>query len=264
MHALTSEVRFLRSLWISNFKSAIEYRFNFFLQILFMILNNGVYIVFWFIFFSHFRSINGWDMSKMLLLFAVVTTGYGLSMFFFGNTTRIAEVITTGRLDRYLVLPKNPLLHVISARMSVRAIGDFVFGVLIFLFSSDLSLRTLLIWLACALNTALILTCFFTLSGLIAFWVGRADVLQQQAANGVVTFGLYPQTIYQGPAKWILFSVIPAGMIGYFPVQAILSPDWINLGIPLAFALFLMVVTIGVFYRGLRHYTSASTFTPVD
>jgi len=105
MRALGYELRFLRSLWRSNFKSTLEYKFNFLLQVLFMILNNIIYVIFWLIFFANVRSINGWNMSSMSLLFAVVTTGYGLSMLFFGNTTRIAEIITTGRLDRFLVLP---------------------------------------------------------------------------------------------------------------------------------------------------------------
>lgn len=264
MNRLKNEFRFLKRLWATNINSNIEYRFNFILQILFMMLNNVVYILFWVIFFSNFKSINGWEMSDMYLLFSIVTTGYGLSMIFFGNSTRVSEIITTGRLDRFLILPKNPLLHLLSSRLSVRAVGDFAFGILVFGIYGNLKPLSILIWLLSTINTAIILTCFFALSGITAFWIGRSDVLQQQAANGIVTFGMYPQTIYQGAVKLILFSVIPAGMIGYFPVQAVKSLDPKVLAIPAGFAMMLIVFMIAAFYLGLKRYISSSTFTKVD
>ena len=69
---------FLSQLWRVNLLSAMEYRVSFITQILGMILQNGLYFVFWILFFDRFEALHGWTLQDMILLFAIVGTGLGL------------------------------------------------------------------------------------------------------------------------------------------------------------------------------------------
>ena len=63
----------------------------------------------------------GWSYQELLLLYAVLTLGFGLGVGIMGNCTRLSQIIAEGHLDFYLTLPKNVLLHVLVSRMNVGA-----------------------------------------------------------------------------------------------------------------------------------------------
>ncbi len=118
----------------------MEYRVNFISQVIGMIINDGIYFVFWLVFFDRFKQAQGWGMADMVLLFAIITTGYGLAFALFGNALTLAELIAQGRLDYYLALPRNVLLHVLASRSSLSAWGDLTFGLMAYAFTGRFSL----------------------------------------------------------------------------------------------------------------------------
>jgi ABC-type uncharacterized transport system permease subunit len=109
---MKSELLFLRDLMMLNLASAMEYRASFISQIAGMFLNNGIYFVFWLIFFDKFGTVRGYQIDDIYLLFAIVALGYGLAYMFAANTgPNLAYLIAQGRLDYYLVLPRRLLPH---------------------------------------------------------------------------------------------------------------------------------------------------------
>jgi hypothetical protein len=59
--------------------------------------------------------------------------------YFFGHFTTLAEVITQGRLDYYLSLPKPVLLHVLASRSIGSGMGDIIYGIGSFIISGYLT-----------------------------------------------------------------------------------------------------------------------------
>src|SRR2546423_7582600 len=132
MSIVQRELKFLVALWKANLLAAMEYRVAFLSQVVGMILNNALYFIFWIIFFQRFQQVRGWGLDEMLLLFGVVAVGFGLATFFFGNVVSLCEVITEGRLDYYLSLPRPVLLHVLASGSVASGMGDFTYGLLSF------------------------------------------------------------------------------------------------------------------------------------
>lgn len=151
MSRLRGEWLFLVELWKTNLASAMEYRVNFVSQVVGMLINDGIYFVFWLLFFDRFKIVRGWGMSDMVLLFAIITTGYGLAFVCFGNAMNLAELIAQGRLDYYLTLPRDVLLHVLASRSILSAWGDLTFGIMAFLFTGRFSLPEIALWLLASL-----------------------------------------------------------------------------------------------------------------
>jgi len=68
-----------------NFRAQLEYRGAFFSQVASMFLNDGVWVLFWILFFKRFPVIHGWQVTDVISLWAILTAGFGLA---FGLTGR--------------------------------------------------------------------------------------------------------------------------------------------------------------------------------
>ncbi len=255
---IKSELLFLLELWKTNLSSAMEYRASFISQVVGMILNDGIYFVFWLVFFDRFKQVQGWGMADMVLLFAIITTGFGIAFALFGNALTLAELIAQGRLDYYLALPRDVLLHVLASRSSLSAWGDLIFGLMAYLFTGRFGLPDILIWLLASLCSSAVLISSFTLFGCLSFWLGNAQQLAIQAQNVILTFSLYPRDIFQGVVRFLMLTLLPAAFVGAIPLDIVRRLDWTALVGLVGFAIGITLLTRLVFYAGLRRYESGS------
>lgn len=259
MNQLRAELSFLKALVSVNLASAMEYRVSFISQIVGMFINNGIYFLFWLIFFNRFGGVRGYELQDVFLLFALVALGYGLAFMFAGNTGPfLAQIIAQGRLDYYLVFPRNLLLHVIFSRMSVSTIGDLSFGLVAYLFTGRVNLTQFGLFLLAGCLSALVLAAFNVIAGSLAFYMGNAQYASEQMANAVLTFSLYPNTLFSGLARLIMYTVLPAAFVGAVPVDIVRQGSLRLLpGLVLA-TVVLWMIAIALFYVGLRRYESGS------
>ncbi|MCB9418687.1 MAG: ABC-2 family transporter protein [Ardenticatenaceae bacterium] len=259
MNRLKNELNFLKTLAGINLASAMEYRASFLSQIFGMMINNGIYFVFWLIFFDRFGTIRGYNIDEIYLLFAIVTFGYGIAYMFAGNTSgNLAYLIAQGRLDYYLVFPRNVLLHVVFSRMVVSALGDLTFGVVAYLFTGRFQPIEILLFLLLSVLVALVLIAFAILAGSLAFFMGNSQQASHQLNMTLLTFALYPNSLFSGAARFMLYTIIPAAFIGSVPVQIIQERNGLLLLGLAGAALVLWGVATAVFYTGLRRYESGS------
>ncbi|MDE7275558.1 MAG: ABC-2 family transporter protein, partial [Lachnospiraceae bacterium] len=105
---------------------------------------------------------------------------------------------------------------------------------------------------------AVIITAFALLVGSLSFWLVRTEIFGNQMLNVVISFATYPDGIFKGAAKFLLYSIIPTGMMVYQPVHMITDMDLSGLLMVLGYAVLLSVIAAAVFYRGLRNYSSGN------
>ncbi|MBV7334435.1 ABC-2 family transporter protein [Chloroflexi bacterium TSY] len=259
MNRLRAELRFFSGLFALNLAAAMEYRASFISQIVGMFINNGIYFVFWIIFFDRFGQVRGYGIGDIYLLFAVITTSFGLAFMIAGNAGPfLANIIAQGRLDYYLVLPRQLLLHVILSRMSVSTIGDLSFGLIAFFFAGRFHPIEILLFGVTCLFSALILVGFAVVAGSLAFYMGNAQHASQQMINAILTFSLYPQTLFSGATRFLLLTLLPAAFVGAIPVEIIKTQNGITLISLLLAVVVVWVVASAIFYLGLRRYESGS------
>lgn len=255
---LRREITFLLALWKANLLAAMEYRVAFLSQVVGMMLNNAAYFVFWIIFFDRFKQVRGWGLEEMFFLFGVVAASFGLAGFLFGNALDLANVIAQGRLDYYLSLPRPVLLHVLASRSVSSGLGDFSYGVLSFIVARQFAPDAIFRFVLAILFATVIFLSFLTLVQSLAFWVGNASLLGQQALNAMVTFSIYPITLFEGSSRFILFTIIPAALVGAVPAEFIRAFSWLTLAELVIAAFVLLALAVAVFRAGLRRYESGS------
>jgi ABC-2 type transport system permease protein len=256
-----SSVRLAAGYFHANLQAALEYRASFFAEVSSMLINDGMWLVFWVAYFDRFPAVSGWGRAEIVTLWAVVATGFGVATMIFGNSLKLAGMIHRGEIDFFLTLPRPVLLHALVSRMSLSAWGDIAFGAVAFGFFTDPGPLEWGLFVLFSLSNAAIITGFSVAVSSPAFWLGEAEGVAQQAVNVLIMFSTYPTSIFRGAVKTMLFTVVPAGFVAFVPVEVIRLKTWTwlfyHLGVAAAFVAFGAIV----FHRGLRRYESGNLFT---
>lgn len=251
------ELRFLGAMWRANLQSALEYRGAFAGQVLGMVLNNAAFLAFWALFFDRFPSVGGWGMRDMLQLFGMTATGFGLGVVLFGNALTLADIIAANGLDGYLVLPRPVLLHVLAGRSRISGLGDIATGIVcVAATAGDGGWAMWGRFVLAAVLATVVFVGFLVVVASLAFWLGGASALSAQAIHALLAFATYPLSIFDGFAKLVLLTVIPAAFIGAVPAAFVRDFSPAALAQLAGAAAVCAGLAAMLFHRGLRRYES--------
>src|SRR5262249_17435084 len=147
----------------------------------------------------------------------VVAVSFGVAVTVAGGVRLLARAIHEGELDSLLAQPKPTLLYVLGRRSLASGMGDVVSGVVMIVLSGvGRPAGSPIVALAVAAS-ALVVVASAVLFNSLAFWFGRVETAARQLFESLVTFSLYPEPLFGGPMRLVLFTVVPAGFVGYLP-----------------------------------------------
>jgi ABC-2 type transport system permease protein len=156
------------------------------------------------------------------------------------------------------VQPKPALLHALASRTNASGWGDMTTGLAMLFFSGALAPVTLP-WSALAVLCS---GAVFTASGVIAqclaFWLRGMEALARQIWEFTLTFSLYPRTLFGGGVSFLLYTLIPAGFVGFVPSELVRAPSPLLAAAAVGAAALWTVLALAVFRAGLRRYESGN------
>ncbi len=244
-----------------NLMSAMEYRGAFVLQVFGMALNNTIFLFFWWVLFERLPDIQGWTLPMVATVFGLVAVAFGLANVLFGNCLRIASTVVSGDLDYYLALPADPLLHLLVSRTQVSSWGDMISGFGIFLFLVPGSLAKLPLFCCYSLIGMLVFIGFAVIVGSLAFFLDQSQDIVVYLYNALISFSLYPIDIFPRVVRLLLYTVVPAAVIGALPARLLFDFRWDLLGAMVGFAVGVLILGRALFFAGLRRYESGNRVT---
>lgn len=253
----------MRGLWATAraaFAEAAANRGALVSQMTAMIVNDGVWIVFWALFFRRIGTIGGWDLDGIILLQSVLTAAGGIALGLLSNARRIGLLATEGGLDPVLTLPTSTLGHVLLRRVEPTNLGDLAFGVTLFLVFGHPTPARAAVYVLVVAASATLLTGFLVLTGSLAFFAGRSES-GELGFQAMLLLGAYPVDIFAGTAKVILYTVVPAAFVSTVPARLIQEPDAGRVLTLLGVAALVGTAALLVFRAGLRRYTSGAVWT---
>ena len=230
---------------------------SFIMNIVFMILNNASFIIQWIVIYSLKEDVGGYNFNQVLLLWAIAASTYGFSHFIFKKAFSLSDIITNGKLDSFLVQPKNVLISVITTDIEVSALGDIIYGYIV-LFISGVTLTKFVLFTLFSMTGAIVITNTAVLLGSLSFWFGKTDMIADTGNMLMSSFTTYPDGIFKGIARILLLTVIPVGLTAYFPVWIMTEFDLMLTLVIIFLTVVLTAFTFIVFYRGLRRYSSSN------
>jgi ABC-2 type transport system permease protein len=215
-------------------------------------------LVTWWILFDHFDNIRGYRLPDMLCMFGVGAAGFGLAAVLLGGTYELSRKIVDGELDALLCQPKSVLLRALAARSTASGWGDIASGLLMLAWSGRLTLVNLPIALLAIVLAALVLTSSAVLMHSTAFWLGNVESVALTLHDFLIAFTLYPPSLFGAGLKTVLFTLLPAGLVVYLPVELIRHFSVQTALLAVGGAGLHALVSGSLFYRGLRRYESGS------
>jgi ABC-2 type transport system permease protein len=253
-------VRFAAALVATSVRSAMAERGAFIMRAALMAVNNAIFFTFWIMLMSRVPSIRGYELGDVAVLYGIVAVAHGVAWFFAGGIQQLARVIHDGELDALIVQPQPTLLYAIGLRSQPSGLGDMVSGLVMIGLSGRVGMPGIPLVIAAGVAGALVLVATAVLLHSAAFWLGRTESASRQLYECTLMFSLYPDTLFTGPVRWILFTIIPAGFVSYLPSELIRAPGaWTALTITLGVIAYASLAA-WVFQRGLRAYSSGSRF----
>jgi ABC-2 type transport system permease protein len=256
----SNTLRFTRALLAANLTSTLMLRSAFVMQVAFMALNNLTFFVFWWALMQRVPVLRGWRLGDIQMLFGVVAAGFGLAVTVAGGVRHLGRFIDEGVLDTLLTQPRPVLLYALGLRSQASGVGDMLSGIAFIAWSGQLSWRALPLIAFAILASALVLIACGIVFFSLAFWLGRVETLARQLWELLITFSLYPEPLFGGMLRLVLFTVLPAGFVGYIPARLLRSPSFALVLLMTAAIAVYLAIAILVFDRGLRRYTSGSRF----
>ena len=235
-------------------------RSAFWSQILAMIANDVVWVVFWALFFNRVGSLRGWDTSRVYLLLAILTTCAGLVLGLLANARKIGRMAVAGELDAVLALPVPPLAYLLVRRIDVTNIGDVVFGITLFAVAGSPTIERTAIFVLGVTAGAVLFTGFLVGMGSLALFAGNGEA-GDFGLQAMLVLSAYPVDIFTGATKALLYTAVPAAFIGAVPAALVDSFDTGRAAALVGAALFFGFAGWALFSLGLRRYSSGSVWT---
>lgn len=240
-----------------NIMRQMTNKVTFISNVVFMILNDASFIVQWIILFSIKDSIGGYTIKEVLLLWGLAASVYGIAHILFYKAFEITDLIINGKLDTFLVQPKNVFLSVISSDSSISAIGDLIYGY-ICLIIYGITPKSLILFTLFSITGAIIVTAFVSIVGSLCFWITKGDILADSLNSIMVNFATYPGTIFKNVVKVIMYTIIPVGIANYMPVEIILNFDIDKFIYVVTFTILITLLAFAIFNKGLKRYSSSN------
>ena len=257
----SNRMAFARALVATNLKATLALRGAFVLQVAFMALNNVTFFVFWWVLMRRVTTLRGWQLADVQLLFGLVAVSFGLTVTIAGGVRHLGRLIEDGDLDTLLTQPRPVLVYALGMRSQPSGAGDLLSGLVFIATSGEVAWRTLpLLVVALVAGALVFLACgiaFFSL----AFWLGNVETMARQLWDLLITFSLYPEPLFGGVLRLALFTVLPAGFVGYLPVRVIQAPSVPAVCLLVLGACTYLGLAVFMFERGLRRYASGSRFS---
>ncbi|MCL6632588.1 MAG: ABC-2 family transporter protein [Alicyclobacillus herbarius] len=245
-----------------NLKGSYAFRSSFWLQVASMAFNDGIWVMFWLLYFARFPVVQGWHRTDILYLWGLSAFSFGIMDIVFGNALNLGRIISEGELDIYLSQPRPPLYHALISRQNVVGWGDVGFGLGMLLLATPHTLPALGQTLVSVSACTLLLIGFVVLTQSLVFFIGGREGLGAQLAEVFLTFSHYPSGIFHGVViRVLIFGIVPAGLVSSLPLAVIDAVHPWLMWISLAVGVLEVGLAYKVFQLGLRVYTSGNRLT---
>jgi ABC-2 type transport system permease protein len=251
-----------------SLRGRMQFRGDFFVGMLSVIVLNGFSLATIGVVLSRFQSLAGWTIWEIVFLYSLWVLGHSLFSLLFWHLDELEFYITQGTFDMFLIRPISPLLQFVGREINYTGVADFLVGAV----GMGIALGNLsvqwgpgqVLFLVVVIFSGTLIEFSLTLAlACIAFWTGRSAT----SINAVMQFNFviqrYPLDMY---GKWFQILVtcfLPVAFINYYPARLLLGKIsagdpwyWLSYISPLV-GLALLLIASQVWKLALRQYNSS-------
>ena len=242
----------------------LEYRVNFYIQVLRSAIGLTTGLVGLSIVFSHTETLGGWGPPDLLVLLGVYFLGSGLiGLVIQPSMQRFMEDVRQGTLDFTLTKPEDAQVLVSVRQVQIwksvdLVLGAAVIGIGLVQLGEALAVWQVLAFIVAMLSGATIIYAFWLVLATLSFWFVKTEnilvIFQSMYMAGRWPVGIYPWWL-----RSTLTFLVPVAFATTVPAEALsgrITPQ--TLAGSLLLAGTLLALSRGLWRVGVRHYSGAS------
>ena len=225
----------------------------------------GVFLLAW-----RFNGVGSMDKFEVLFMLGYVTTCTGIFQTFFANsnTGHISRRIGRGQMEHMLIQPLPlPIQLITEGFIPVSGSSNMIAGAIIIgVAVKNLGLQPGLGWFGLLLlhlsTTILILLSLSYLFSSAAFYAPvQAEEISSHVLDSTGILSSYPLSGMTLAIQIPLITIIPAGLLGWFPTLALIGKPPLGFPsfYPMLMAALLYILAYIAFTKGLKHYVKTGT-----
>ena len=248
-----------------HLKISLEYKSSFILTLISQVLSMGAELFAVIALFSKFKLLDIYNTYELLLGFSTIWFSYSLAEMFGRGFDNFYKIIVNGDFDILLIRPRGLFIQIFGCDICYEKIGRVIISLLIFIYSAvrvidSFSLLKLILLLLMVLGCIIVVLsiliigasfCFVTIQGLEAVNI---------ITNGTRQLAQYPLGIYKKPVRIFFSTIIPVGLVNYYPLRYLTgrSNNIIYLFLPLL-TIIMLLISIKIFKIGTKKYCSTGS-----
>jgi ABC-2 type transport system permease protein len=242
----------------------LQYRANFFIQLLQSAVAVVTALVVLALVYSHTDDLNGWSESELLVVMGIqILLGGVIQMSIQPNMQRLMEEVRDGKLDFALTKPEDSQLLVSVRDVRIWRGVDIFSGAAVLAYGvsgleHSVGIVDALLFVTLLAVGALTIYCFWLVLSTLAFWIVNVWEIAE-LFEGIYQTGRWPVSIYPAWLRIGVTFLVPIAFAITVPAEAVTSRlDWGTVALALGFAVALFVFTRSWWRFGLRYYSGAS------
>ncbi|HXI14800.1 MAG TPA: ABC-2 family transporter protein [Chloroflexota bacterium] len=242
----------------------LEYRVNFYIQVVRSAISLATGLLGLTVVFSHTDTLGGWRPAELLVLLGVYFLGAGLiGLVIQPSMQRFMEDVRQGTLDFTLTKPEDAQVLVSIRQVQVwkvvdLALGMIIIGIALAQLGQELGPWQVASFVIAILSGSVIIYAFWLMLATLSFWFVKIDnilvVFQSMYQAGRWPVGIYPVWL-----RSALTFLVPVAFATTVPAEALsgrLTPETLAGSLAMAVLLFFLSRRLWTF--GVRHYAGAS------
>ncbi|MEM7031149.1 MAG: ABC-2 family transporter protein [Chloroflexota bacterium] len=242
----------------------LQYRVNFWAQLLQTIVGSSTAIGSLAIIFQHTDDLAGWHPDELLVLVGIYfLMRSAIQTFIQPSLTLFMEDVRQGTLDYTIIKPVDSQLLVSIRRVAIWNTFDGLVGICIIIYAVaqlryELGGYEALTFVLTLLCGAVIVYSFWLILATIAFWFIRVEnilvIFESMYQAGRWPVGIYPQFL-----QLLLTFLVPIAFAVTVPAEALTGRlTRVDFGLALVLAVALFIVARRFWNFGIKHYSGAS------
>ncbi|MFH1232473.1 MAG: ABC-2 family transporter protein [Patescibacteria group bacterium] len=247
-----------------NIQSNAELRTSFLTNIIGMIFNDICFLILWSFFIKSVGIIGGWTIADIICLEGFVALCFGFVLSTCYGITKLADHITLGVFDRFMLSPKNLLIRVATSSFNSSALGDMIFGIICLTTYATLIHASIYQILLIFFLSIISIIVFLSLSIIIysiSFFFTDASSMTNSIFELFFTPAMFHGGAFQGTMRFIFTFIIPSLLIGTLPVEIIRDISFKKLLLVTILAIFWFILSINIFNKAVKKYESSNFMT---
>lgn len=241
---------------------AMIYRYDFITGLFISIIVSGIGPTVQYLYFTQTRGYPGWTLSQILLFQGLLLLWFGLRDLLFGDIRgSVMNMVWKGEFDRLLLKPYPPIGVLLSSGFQLNGIGSCIAGIIVSVIAFrrlglHLDVSSILMLIVAIVSGVLLfmaITILYCAVVIMIIQMGRISEMFER----ITDFGNYPANIYPSVLQAAMVTFVPFAMWSYYPAQILLGRADYRLFIAAASCVVIFWLSIKVWNRCLRNYSSA-------